>query len=124
MKIKKELIRFIIAGSIAFVFDYSGYYFFSFFVSFDLSKAFSFVIGTTVAFFINKYWTFEQKEKRYSEVVKFIVLYSFTLGINVFVNKLMLNATHIVFISFVIATASSMVANFIGQKWFVFKQSE
>ena len=119
--IKKELGRFLIAGLSAVGTDLAIYYSLLNFLNPEISKGISFFVGTIVAFAINKYWTFEKKEKSYSETWKFGVLYSVSLGVNIVVNKLVLDVTDLVLISFVFATGASTVLNFIGQKWWVFR---
>jgi len=97
------------------------YYILLNFMPHDISKAVSFLLGTVVAFVINKYWTFEKHEKSYKEMLKFGILYSLTLGTNVMTNKMILEYTSLVFLAFLVATGVSTVLNFIGQKWWVFK---
>ncbi len=121
MKINQELIRFLVTGICAVCIDLGCYFLISNFLSKDFSKGISFVLGSLFAYFINKYWTFQKPEKKYTQMLKFGVLYAFSLGINVLVNKITLDITHIIFLSFFIATGVTTVLNFIGQKWFVFK---
>jgi len=120
-KIQKELKRFLVAGLSAVGTDLVTYYMLLNFLSHDVAKAISFLLGTIVAFVINKYWTFEKHEKSYKEMFQFVILYSATLGANVLTNKIVLNNTEIVFLAFLIATGVSTVLNFIGQKWWVFR---
>lgn len=120
-KIKKELLRFLVAGFSAVFMDLCTYYLFLNILEHNSAKAVSFVLGTIVAFIINKYWTFEKKEKSYLEILRFIILYTTTLGANVLVNKYVLNITSEVLIAFLAATATSTILNFIGQKFWVFK---
>lgn len=120
-QIKKELKRFLVAGLSAVGTDLASYYLLLNFLSHDVAKGISFLLGTIVAYIINKYWTFEKHEKSYTEILKFGVLYSVTLGVNVMTNKIVLEMTEIVFLGFLIATGVSMVLNFIGQKWWVFR---
>ena len=120
-KIKKELKRFLVAGLSAVGTDLVMYYILLNFMPHDISKAVSFLLGTVVAFVINKYWTFEKHEKSYKEMLKFGILYSLTLGANVMTNKMILEYTSLVFLAFLVATGVSTVLNFIGQKWWVFK---
>jgi putative flippase GtrA len=96
----------------------------------DLSKSMSFIIGSLVTYNLNKYWTWKQKDRSHKRFVKFYTLYGFSLLINVFINKIALFVLHDydVFanvplkflIAFVIATGTSAVFNFIGQKLWVF----
>lgn len=120
-KIKKELKRFLVAGLSAVGTDLVTYYILLNFLPHDIAKAISFLLGTMVAFIINKYWTFEKHEKSYGEIFKFALLYSITLGANVVTNNLVLEYTSLVFVAFLVATGVSTVLNFIGQKWWVFR---
>jgi len=63
-QIKKELKRFLVAGISAVGTDLVTYYILLNYFNTDFSKGISFLLGTIVAFIINKYWTFEKKEKR------------------------------------------------------------
>jgi putative flippase GtrA len=120
-QIKKELKRFLVAGIGAVTTDLIAYYLLLDFLTNDFAKAISFLLGTVVAFLINKYWTFEKYEKSYKEVLQFGVLYSVTLGANVLTNKIVIDYTQMVFLAFVVATGVSTVLNFLGQKFWVFK---
>ena len=120
-RIKKEIRRFLIAGCSAVGTDLLSYYIMLNFLSHDIAKTISFVLGTIVAYIINKYWTFEKYEKSYKEILKFGFLYTSTLGANVITNKIILQITDMVFLAFLMATGVSTVQNFIGQKWWVFK---
>ncbi|SFD73340.1 GtrA family protein [Flavobacterium phragmitis] len=119
--IKKELLRFLVAGFSAVFVDLSTYYLLLKLLQHNSAKAISFILGTIVAYIINKYWTFEKKEKSYVEILRFVILYSITLGANVLVNKYVLNNTNVIVVAFLAATATSTVLNFIGQKFWVFK---
>jgi putative flippase GtrA len=120
-KTKKELKRFLVAGLSAVGTDLFIYYILLNFLATGTSKAISFLLGTIVAFIINKYWTFEKHEKSFKEVIQFGILYSFTLGANVMTNKIVLHNTKTVLLAFLVATGISTVINFIGQKFWVFK---
>lgn len=120
-QIKKEIKRFLVAGFSAVGTDLATYYILLNFFNTDIAKAVSFFLGTIVAFIINKYWTFEKHEKSYTEIVKFGLLYSLTLGVNVMTNKIVLDMFSITILAFLIATGVSTVLNFIGQKWWVFR---
>lgn len=120
-KLKKEMKRFLVAGLSAVGTDLITYYIMLNFLHHDIAKAISFLLGTIVAFVVNKYWTFEKHEKSYKEMWQFGVLYASTLGANVFTNRFVLDTTEMVFLAFLIATGVSTVLNFIGQKWWVFK---
>lgn len=120
-RLTKEISKFSVAGFSAVFTDFSTYFIFINFFNNDISKSFSFIMGTVVAFTLNKFWTFQKFNKSTYEILKFIILYSTTLIVNVFVNKTTLDFTGILLLAFVVATASSAVLNFIGQKFWVFK---
>ena len=122
-KLKKELKRFLIAGLTAVGTDFITYYIILNFLhrDIDIAKTLSFILGTVVAFVVNKYWTFERHEKSYKQIFQFIILYSTTLFVNVMVNRLVLDFKELLFLAFLIATGASTILNFAGQKWWVFK---
>lgn len=120
-KLKKELKRFLIAGFSAVGTDLVTYYILLNFLSHDVAKSISFLLGTIVAFLINKYWTFEKHDKSYKEIVQFTILYTITLGANVITNKFVLVQMDSVLFAFLVATGVSTVLNFLGQKFWVFK---
>ena len=120
-KFKKELKRFLIAGLTAVGTDFITYYVILNFLHHDIAKTLSFILGTVVAFVVNKYWTFERYEKNYKQIFQFTILYSATLFVNVMVNRLVLDYAELVFLAFIIATGASTILNFAGQKWWVFK---
>ena len=117
-QIKKELLRFLVAGLGAVGTDLLLYYTFMNYLSSNISKGISFLAGTTVAFVINKYWTFEKHDRSFKEILLFGILYGVTLVINVLTNKLVLDYTNIILISFLAATGVSTVLNFFGQKFY------
>ncbi|CAA6814235.1 MAG: Arabinogalactan biosynthesis recruiting protein [uncultured Campylobacterales bacterium] len=121
MSLKKELSRFLVAGISAVGTDLITYYLLLFILEPSISKAISFILGTIVAFTINKYWTFEKHKKSYKEIFSFMSLYTITLGVNVFVNDIVLEYSEIIILAFFVATGFSTVLNFIGQKWWVFR---
>lgn len=127
---KKQLIRFILAGCCAVGTDCLLYYLLSQFIDLSIAKGISFMLGTIAAFLINKYYTFEVNEKSTIEVIKFIILYLTSLCANILVNKISLfilsilgNSFQIIkLFSFLFATGTSTIINFIGQKYWVFKK--
>lgn len=134
--LKKQIYKFIFSGICAVLTDMLFYYILSNYVDIATAKGVSFLVGTITAYLMNKYYTFEQKEKNFVEILKFVFLYMFSLSANVFVNSLSfkflpilfkylqildMNQT-IKFFSFLFATGTSTIINFVGQKFFVFKK--
>lgn len=127
-KLIKEIKRFLVAGFTAVGTDLACYYLLLNFLTHSPAKAISFLCGTIVAYLINKFWTFEQYNKSYSEIVKFAILYSSTLAVNVLSNKVVLvscpNFEQRTILAFLIATGISTILNFIGQKFWVFRKKK
>ena len=134
-KIKKQIGRFIISGLCAFTTDMIFYYILSNFIDVSIAKGTSYLIGISVAYLMNKYYTFEQKEKNIREVINFFTLYIISLCANVATNKICLIIVPGIFkyisildsyqiiklFSFLTATGVSTIINFIGMKFWVFK---
>ena len=92
----------------------------------DTAKTLSYILGTTVAFLLNKFWTFESTQRSAREVISFIALYAMSWILNVGVNHVVLGVAGgavMEIVAFVMATGCSTVTNFIGQKFWVFRDA-
>ena len=123
-----ELKRFLIVGLLTVAIDFSIY---QIILSYNISsvtiaKGTSFVCGTLFSYCVNKIWTFTYTSNYMDSAFRFIILYSTTLFLNVNINLLFLEILHdyqySFYLSFLIATASSAVCNFLGMKMVVFKK--
>ena len=91
----------------------------------SLAKAIGFVSGTVYSFFMNRTFTFKHGSSNKEQVLGFVLVYTFTMVMNLLMNELGL----IIFgagelginVSFVIAAFASAAVNFLGMKKFVFK---
>jgi len=120
--LKKELSRFLVSGVSAVATDYGTYLLFQQWVDIAPAKGASFVAGSIVAFILNKYWTFEQPDDSFNHAVRFTLLYLSTLGANVAVNAATLYLwPGFLTWAFLVATGTSTLLNFLGQKFWVFK---
>lgn len=119
---KNEIFKFLLAGFSAVFTDLISYYILINFLSHDISKGISFVLGSVVAYLLNKYWTFQKSGKSFKEIINFIILYLSSLSLNIFVNKFVLDNTNMVFLAFLVATSFSTILNFLGQKFWVFRK--
>lgn len=129
----RELKRFLIAGMSAVMTDLLTYQILLTMLAVSLSKGMAFCAGSTVAFLVNKYWTFthngivdgdkgHDETFDYVELSKFICLYCVTLMANVVVNGWVISKLEgMVYFAFLMATATSTILNFIGMKFWVFK---
>lgn len=141
--LKAQIIKFTFVGAVAALADLSFYYLFlqilpefiwSSLNNETLAKGLSFIIGTTVTYYLNKFWTWKKKGRSTERVLKFLGLYAVTLLINVGVNSMLLylfhyyqdfyNVPNKYLIAFVGAAGASACVNFIGQKFWVFKHSK
>ena len=138
--LRTQIIKFLSVGVVAALADLSFYYLFlhvlpehilSTFSNEAIAKGLSFVIGTTVTYYLNKLWTWKKKGKSTRRFLKFLVLYGCSLFMNVSVNSILLYALYhfaplVVLpnkylIAFIGAAGASAVVNFVGQKFWVFK---
>lgn len=104
-------------------------------VYYSLFKAISFVIATTNSYFWNKFWTFKRKttEKAGKEFLQFIIVSIFGFLVNVGIASIIfkfiaafggLNLDQWGIICAAIATAISMIWNFLGYKFIVFEKKD
>ena len=83
---RKEMIRFCIAGSIVTATDFSIYYILFHFFPFNVSKGISFTCAGIVGYLLYKYWIFKNNRASFTEVLRYALINSLALGINVFIN--------------------------------------
>lgn len=119
-----EIIKYLFAGGGAVFIDFCVYMLLVnvFGWNHSLSKGTSYVAGAIFAFIVNKYWTFESDVPINRAFFKFTVLYASTFSANVAIHALLMWLWSIDLIAFSIATFASIVLNYIGQKYWVFKE--
>jgi len=122
-KLKKQFLSYSIIGIISLSIDFMFYNIFHYFfaLNLSLSKALSFIVGSTNSFIFNKKITFKSKKKSLTEPFLFFIVYSLSLTVNYFSHKLMIDIFS-GYIPFIIATILSVMINFFGQKTIVFKK--
>lgn len=121
---KQELLRFLVTGCLAVGTDFISYYVLLQWLPVDMAKAISFILGSVVAFVLNKLWTFESDKKLAPAMLNFTTLYSLTFFANVLVNHfVLLWIVDIKLVGFLFATGTSTVLNYLGMKFWVFKPS-
>lgn len=119
---RKEPIRFLLAGAIVNATDYGLYLLLIHFLSFNVSKAISFICAGIAGYGINKYWTFEHGPASYAEVGRYVVINFLALGVNVSINQIMLAVRPgSVLFALIAASVGAGVLTFIGFKWWVFR---
>lgn len=139
--VKKQLIKFTLIGMLAVLVDLGCYYTILTFLPEEqvtyigneaLAKTISFLCGMVVTYSLNKLWTWKQKDRSNKRLVKFAGLYGFSLFLNVLTNSVLLFLLHEYkeildlpykyFIAFIGATCASAGVNFLGQKFWVFRE--
>jgi len=124
IKARKEIARFLIAGTIAGATDFGIYYFLIHFLSFPLAKGISFTCAGIIAYLLNKYWTFKYNEPSYAEVGRYTLVNFLALGINVLTNQSILERwPGSVLLALVIASMLTGLFTFVCFKWWVFRAS-
>lgn len=120
---KKELLKYLVTGILAVGTDYVSYMILLQFLSHSPAKAISYVCGMIVAFILNRFWTFQSTNKAHHDAIKFTVVYMSSLLLNVLTNKLaLLILPSFVTFCFLVATGVSVVTNYIGQKFWVYRK--
>jgi putative flippase GtrA len=122
-KIRREIIFYIIVGITSIVIDFLFYYFLTniFHLDNSNSKRLSFLIGSTSSFLLNKRITFKSTKKTFKEPILFSIVYLFSFILNSFTHDIMLEYFDGSY-PFIIATFISVIMNYLGQKFIVFKK--
>jgi putative flippase GtrA len=126
MNTRKEIIRFLIAGTIVNVTDFSIYYILFHFLPFSVSKGISFACAGIAGYFLIKFFTFKHnKPLSYAEVGQYALINSLALGINVLTNQSILHVwPRAVFLALIIATILTGLFTYACFKWWVFRTSK
>lgn len=121
----KELAKFTVAGWLAILTDFGVYNGLLLLLPHWAAKGISFTCGGAVAYLVNKHWTFRQKRRSYTEIVRFVVINGSGLGMNVGVNELVLRwSGGNTILAFAAAVALSGVYIYLGQKFWVFRRKK
>ncbi|NDC82716.1 GtrA family protein [bacterium] len=92
------------------------------FIGLSLSKGVGFLSGTICSYILNRAWTFKKRKRLRFQFVKYSMLYTTSLGLNIGLNRLSLHATnHQILLSFLIATGVTTIYNFWGLRYWVFR---
>ena len=119
-----EIYKFVIIGVAAVFIDALLYYLLGNFelFSYGTSKRISFVCGAAFAFFFNRSYVFEIKQKNIKQILGFSILYFVSFWCNALSHDIILRKLNIPFIAFLIATSISTIINYLGQKFIIFKK--
>ncbi len=121
----KEIINYVIVGILTTIVSIGSYYLFRFLTkNYIVLSIVSWILSVTFAYFTNKAFVFESKEKNIiREISKFVVSRLFTLGLEVVLMILLVSIMKVndmvakIILQFVI-----LVTNYLLSKLFVFKK--
>lgn len=118
-----ELLRFLLIGGTATSIDLILYLLLGLWISVSLSKFLSMSCSCVFSFFMNRRWTFRNKEKiTVWQVSKYVTVQLVNIGVNIGVNALVLYSLKAPkLVAFMVATGTAMVVNFLLQKFLVFR---
>ena len=127
-KRNKELLKYIFVGLSTVLIDFLIYKFLIKFIVIYLAKTISFLSGTFFSYQLNRTWTFKSRKKTLSQFIKYLIIHITSLVLNVFINSLLLNTFSKNYflsyeVSFLIATLTSAIYNFLFIKIFIFNNT-
>ena len=122
-KITKQFFSFFSIGIVSFIIDFTFYniFFYVFKIDVNLSKAFSYIMGFINSYVFNKKITFKSQAKGFREPIAFLFLYLSSMVVNYFTHKFLIEF-YSGYIPFFGATSLSVIINFLGLKFLVFKK--
>lgn len=99
--------------------------------SYWISSAGNYIVGSVVSYFLNKYFTFQNKSRSFLGILKFIInislCYLLAYGAAKPAIKMVLTGADTRVqenIAMLLGMCIFVVLNYMGQRYFVFKQSE
>jgi putative flippase GtrA len=123
--LQHEIVRYTIVGGGAVLIDLFTYTLLIQFKFTDPSwaKRIGFTCGAIWSFLINKFYTFRIYNFKISEPVFFAIVYVTGFLINSLIHDWILKSYDTKAFAFAMATCISIVWNYIGQKWLVFRKA-
>jgi putative flippase GtrA len=126
--LKKQIISFFSIGIFSFSIDAGVYFVLISYIGTGLifSKTISFMLGTLNSYIFNRTLTFQSNIRHDLGASKHYLVYGFSLLCNVSINFYIVNQladyNNSYQVAFITATVLSVIINFLGLKFFVFKK--
>lgn len=121
--LKNNLFRFLIVGGCATLVDFVVYMLLSARIDITLSKAISMILSSIFSYFVNKNFTFNNRDKtNVSYIVRFYIVFAANLAVNLGINFLVFYRTGQKLPAYILATAGGMTVNYLGQRFLVFNR--
>lgn len=119
----REIFLFAFIGGCSTALDFILYLLFLNVVNVIIAKGTSMIAASVFSYIMNKTLTFKVRKKTDAGmVVRFYIVFVLNLLANVSVNWLFYSLLQTKIIPFILATAAGMAVNFLGQKYFVFRE--
>ncbi len=120
---KYKFIKFIFVGGSSTLLDFIIYLLLSNVIAMSFAKCFSMIVSCTYSFFLNKSWTFNDKQKiNTKQIILYIIVQAINITTNVTINQLGYIITNNKLLAYIIATGISMIVNYLLQKNIIFKE--
>lgn len=81
----RRIFKFVCVGLLNTFVGYGAFFILSFFLNYLVALVVAHFIGVTNSYLWNKYWTFQVKKFRPTELIKFNIVYLFALGANILI---------------------------------------
>jgi putative flippase GtrA len=126
--LNRQIFRFILTGTGATVLDFIVYRAILWITDLlSLSKLMGLFAGLMFAYFVNKGWTFRVGKTTVRSLSKFILLYTFSIILNIVINKCILyfigkDQELFILFAFCVAALASATVNYTGMKFLVFTE--
>ncbi|MCF8588872.1 GtrA family protein [Gordonia sp. HY285] len=124
--LKTQLVRFVATGVLSAVFDFALTLLLQSVAGapYWLAKACGFILGTTIAYLINRRWTFRAEPSK-ARFIAVVLLYAVTFFVNIGLYSLLMHEWGSSLVAsacaFVVAQGVATVINFVVQRTVIFK---